>query len=175
MENIFRNGSRITNTQFKIFQKFRPRNSSDPSSKSFLSVSNSHQSTTRKIYLEFQKGHIQQNLVDQNSKVQIAILGWLNYQLNNSSHFSKEIWSNSNFLTFCSKQVKQSNEHRGRYANILATSALSGEKKIDFHHPQTEKNFREVLSNLCDALREQFRQGFGPIRSLYLNFTTEGR
>ena len=60
---------------------------------------------------------------------------------------------------------KQSNEHRGRYANILATSALSGEKKIDFHHPQTEKNFREVLSNLCDALREQFRQGFPPIRA----------
>lgn len=77
-------------------------------------------------------------------------------------------------MTFCSKQVKQSNEHRGRYANILATSALSGEKKIDFHHPQTEKNFREVLSNLCDALREQFRQGFWLIRSQHLTDVTEG-
>ena len=102
---------------------------------------------------------IQQSLSEQNSKIVIAVLGWITYTVTQSASFSKEIWNQSNFVSFCARQIKVSNEHRGRYSKILATAAKCGEKKIDFHHPQFEKNFREALSSMCDALREQFSRG----------------
>ena len=100
----------------------------------------------------------------------MSILGWISFQVSHSSHFSREVWHQTNFLTFCARQVKGSNDHKRHYAQILATAALTGEELIDFHSALIEKHFREVLTQMSDALREQFRIEFDFLKkkSFYL-------
>jgi hypothetical protein len=74
--------------------------------------------------------------------------------------FSRQLWLQTNFVPFCCKLIRSSNEHRGRYARLLSTSALVAENKLEFQNPVVEKNFRDVLLTFSDTLREQFsRQG----------------
>ena len=56
--------------------------------------------------------------------------------------------------------MKGSNEHKRHYAQILSSAALIAEEWIDFHGALIEKHFREVLTQMSDALREQFSLGF---------------
>ena len=100
----------------------------------------------------------------------MSILGWISFQVSHSSHFSREVWHQTNFLTFCARQVKGSNDHKRHYAQILATAALTGEELIDFHSTLIEKHFREVLTQMSDALREQFRIEFDFLKKSHFIF-----
>ena len=103
---------------------------------------------------------IQEILAEQNNKVQIGCLGWMCAEFFKVREFSRQLWLHSAFVTFCCKQIRSSNEHRGRYARLLSSSSLANEKRFDFENPTVEKNFRDVLLALSDTLREQFsRQG----------------
>ena len=99
---------------------------------------------------------IHESIQESSSKVLISILSWLCVELPKSTEFSRRFWLETPIIGAFSKNIRQSNENRGRFAKVFAVAANSAESRLDFEDSSTEKNFKDALLALADSLREQF-------------------
>ncbi|CBY32867.1 unnamed protein product [Oikopleura dioica] len=99
---------------------------------------------------------IHESIQESSSKVLISILNWLGVELPKSTEFSRRFWLETLIIGAFSKNIRQSNENRGRFAKVFAIAAISAENRLDFEDSSTEKNFKDALLALADSLREQF-------------------